>query len=79
MQYNLLKAYLNYLDMMLNDIKDEAKRLKSKLTIKYDVIRKYGEALLEYLKLEHILGLTVDDLLYMFPGTDKGDFRDTYV
>ncbi|BAW18124.1 hypothetical protein MBVG596_0272 [Mycoplasmopsis bovigenitalium] len=78
-QYNLLKAYLNYLDMMLNDIKDESKTIKEQLIAKYDVIRKFGEALLEYLKLEHIMGLTIDEQLFVFPGTDKGDFRDTYV
>ncbi|MBU4693433.1 hypothetical protein KQ878_00845 [Mycoplasma zalophidermidis] len=89
-QYRLLVAYLEFMEFMLASTKgikgegvyDNTLSLKDIFIKNYEIINKYEQALLDYLKLDYIMGLTLDDKLLMFPGNSaqerEFDFRDTY-
>lgn len=89
-QLMMLKHYLNVIDIVINgnwdvNLSFAENAIANKL---YAALYKYEDALLEYMKLENILGITVKPNakvnLQMFPGGNSYlnkysvDFRDSY-
>ncbi|MFV8515588.1 MAG3960 family lipoprotein [Mycoplasma sp. Z244B] len=89
LQYKLLKSYLDFLNMLISVNEDLTLEEYIHNEINKEIINKYYEAIIDYLTVKNVLGLTIPTdenftsyNLMLFPGlsyTPASDYQDTYL